>query len=409
MLRTIEQINERIKSGKVVVATAEEVVGLAKKSGVKAAAKKIDVVTTGTFSPMCSSGAYFNLKQPSPKMKLGGGFAWMDGVPVYTGFAAADIYLGVNALADDAPRNQIFPGTFSFGGAHVLCRLVEGHKAKLSARAYGTDCYPSRAREEEVGLEDFNEAIMFNPRNGYQNYNVAVNLGDKTVYTYMGVLKRRLGNANYCSAGQLSPLLNDPTFRTIGIGTRVLMGGGIGYVVWHGTQHNPNPPRGDNGVPLVPAGTLALMGDLRQMKVGWLKPVSFIGYGVSLALSVGVPIPVIDEEVMAACAVSDFDIQAPIIDYSEAYPQGTGAVLGQTNYGELRAGKIEINGKKVKTGGLSSYGKAREVAATLKGWIEKGEFLLTNPAAPLPRPDGYGPWIGDMAAPATPAKGGKTK
>ncbi len=409
MLRTIDQINERIKSGKVVVATAEEVIGLAKKEGVKAAAKMVDVVTTGTFSPMCSSGAYFNLKQPTPKMKLGGGQAYLDSVPVYTGFAAADIYLGVNALPDDAPRNQIFPGNFSFGGAHVLCRLVEGHKVKLNGRAYGTECYPRRTREEELGLEDFNEAIMFNPRNAYQNYNVAVNLGDKTIYTYMGVLRRRLGNANYCSAGQLSPLLNDPTFRTLGIGTRVLLGGGIGYVVWQGTQHNPNPPRDDNGVPMVPSGTLALMGDLKQMKAGWLKPVSFTGYGVSLSVSVGLPIPILDEDIMAACALSDADISAPIIDYSEAYPQATGAVLGRTNYGALRSGKIEIDGKKVPTGGLSSYAKARMVAETLKEWISGGKFLLTVPAAPLPRPEGYGPWVGDMTPEPAAKKGGKSK
>jgi uncharacterized protein (DUF39 family) len=409
VLRTIDQINQRIKSGKVVVVTAEEVIGLAKKEGVKAAAKMVDVVTTGTFSPMCSSGAYFNLSQPTPKMKIGGGQAWLDSVPAYTGFAAADIFLGANAMPDDDPRNQIFPGNFSFGGAHVLCRLVEGEKVKLTGRAYGTDCYPRRTREEELSLDDFNEATMFNPRNAYQNYNVAVNLGDKTVYTYMGVLKRRLGNANYCSAGQLSPLLNDPTFRTLGLGTRVLLGGGIGYVVWHGTQHNPNPPRDDSGVPLVPSGTLALMGDLKQMKPGWLRPVSFVGYGVSLAVSMGLPIPILDADVLAGCAVTDHDISAPIIDYSEAYPQGTGAVLGQTTYGQLRSGKIEINGKKIPTGGLSSYAKARMVAETLKDWIAGGKFLLTNPAAPLPRPEGFGAWVGDMTpAPAT-RKGGKAK
>ena len=75
MTKTIQEINEKIRTGKVVVITAEEAVGMVKEKGVKAAAAKVDVVTTGTFSPMCSSGAYFNLKQPTPKMKLGGGWA----------------------------------------------------------------------------------------------------------------------------------------------------------------------------------------------------------------------------------------------------------------------------------------------------------------------------------------------
>ena len=407
MLRTIDEINHRIKTGKVVVATAEEVIGLAKKEGVKAAAKRVDVVTTGTFSPMCSSGAYFNFKQPTPKCKMGGGYAWMDDVPVYAGFAAADLYIGSNAMAEDAPRNQIFPGAFPFGGAHVICRILEGKKVVLRVKAYGTDCYPMRLREQEVGFDDMNEAVLFNPRNAYQNYNVAVNLGDRTIYTYMGVLRRRLGNANYCSAGQLSPLLNDPTFRTIGLGTRLLLGGGIGYVAWQGTQHNPDPPRDDLGMPLVPSGTLAVIGDLKRMRPGWLIPQSFTGYGVTLAVSIGLPIPILDEDVMAACAVTDADISAPIVDYSEAYPQGTGATLGSVTYAELKSGKIEIDGKKVPTGGLSSYAAARAVAGELKAWIEKGEFLLTNPAAPLPRPEGYGPWVGDMEASPAPAKGAK--
>ena len=86
------------------------------------------------------------------------------------------------------------------------------------------------------------------------NYNVAINLSDRTIYTYMGVLRPNLGNANYCSAGQLSPLLNDPLYKTIGIGTRIFLGGGIGYVTWQGTQHNPGLPRTEGGVPRFPSG-----------------------------------------------------------------------------------------------------------------------------------------------------------
>ena len=104
-----------------------------------------------------------------------------------------------------------------------------------------------------ININDLNEAVLFNPRNAYQNYNVAVNRSDRTIYTYMGMLKPRLDNANYCSAGQLSPLLNDPCYTTIGIGTRIFLGGGVGYVIWQGTQHNPTVPRNDNGTPSAPA------------------------------------------------------------------------------------------------------------------------------------------------------------
>jgi len=384
MSKTIAEINEKIKKGKAVVVTAEEIIDLTKKKGPKKVAQEVDVVTTGTFSPMCSSGAYFNVKQPIPKMKMGGGKAYINNVPVYTGFAAADILIGATAMPDDDPRNAVYPGQFLYGGAHVIEELVAGKKVVLTATGYGTDCYPLKKREVTLTLKDFNDAVLFNPRNGYQNYNVAVNPSDKFIYTYMGVLRPKMGNANYCSAGQLSPLLNDPMYRTIGIGTRIFLGGGIGYVCWPGTQHNPGAPRGKNKVPRAGAGTLAVIGDLKQMSAQWLRGISFTGYGPTLAVSIGVPIPILDEAMVVFTSVKDEDIWAPVVDYSHDYPQGTGKTLGEVNYAELKSGKISFKGKEIPTGGLSSYNKAREVAETLKSWLLKGKFLLTEPVTSLP-------------------------
>ena len=384
MSKTIAEINEKIKKGKAVVVTAEEIIDLVKNKGTKKVAQEVDVVTTGTFSPMCSSGAYLNIPQPIPRMKMGGGKAYLNNVPVYTGFAAADVYIGANALPDDDPRNAVFPGQFLYGGAHVIEELVAGKAVTLTATAYGTDCYPMKKREASLFLKDFNDAVIFNPRNGYQNYNVAVNLSDKIIHTYMGILRPKIGNANYCSAGQLSPLLNDPMYRTIGLGTRIFLGGGIGYVCWPGTQHNPSVPRGKNKVPKGPAGTLGVIGDLKQMSAQWLKGVSFTGYGTTLAVGLGVPIPILDEEMVLFTSIRDEDIWTRIVDYSQDYPQGTGKILGEVNYAELKSGKISFMNKEIPTGGLSSYLKAREVAELLKRWLLKGKFLLTEPVAPLP-------------------------
>ena len=58
MIKTYIEINERIKSGNVVVVNAEEMIKIVEDSGIKIAAEEIDVVTTGTFGPMCSSGAF---------------------------------------------------------------------------------------------------------------------------------------------------------------------------------------------------------------------------------------------------------------------------------------------------------------------------------------------------------------
>jgi uncharacterized protein (DUF39 family) len=387
MAKTIQEINEKIKRGKAVVCTAEEIISVVKSKGAKTAAAEVDIVTTGTFAPMCSSGAYFNIGHSNPRTKLGGGSVTLNDIPVYAGFAAVDFFLGATAIPDDDPRNKIHPGKFPYGGGHLIEDLVAGRDAKLIARAYGTDCYPRRKLETWVRLEDMNEAVLFNMRNCYQNYNVAVNVSDHMIYTYMGVLHPKLRNATYCSAGQLSPLLNDPLYRTIGIGTRIFLGGGIGYVVERGTQHNPDVPRNDKGVPRMGAGTLAVMGDLKQMSPRWLRGASFTGYGVTLAVGIGIPIPILDEEMLNYTAVTDKDIVAQVVDYSEAYPNCIPGSLGEVTYAQLKSGSITVKGQKVPTAGLSSYTRAREVANALKDWVTQGSFLLSEPVAPVPSVD----------------------
>lgn len=389
-MKTIEQINEKIKKGDVVVVTAEEIIDLVAQKGVKKVAQEVDVVTTGTFGPMCSSGAYFNIGHSSPRIKIGGGVCKLNDVPAYTGLAAVDLFLGATAVPEDDPHNKVYPGEFKYGGGHVIQELLEGKDVRLEATAYGTDCYPRKKLDTWINLRDMNEAVLFNLRNAYQNYNVAVNLSDRAIYTYMGMLKPSLGNANYSSAGQLSPLLKDPYYRTIGIGTKIFLGGGIGYIAWHGTQHNPAVARTNLGVPVSGAGTIAVIGDLKQMKAQWLRGTSMLGYGATLTVGIGVPIPVFDEKVVECAAVRDEDIVAQVVDYSQDYPQGVSRSLAQVTYAQLKSGAITVQGKEVPTGALSSYSRAKEIAEELKGWIKQGAFTLTVPVASLPGADsGY--------------------
>jgi uncharacterized protein (DUF39 family) len=382
--KTIAEINEKMKSGRAVVCNAEEIIEIARKKGVAQAAREVDVVTTGTFGIMCSSGVYLNTGHTKPRIKFGGGRVYLNDVPAYTGAAAVDLFLGANALPDDDPRNRVHPGEFNYGGGHVIEELVAGKDIRLSAAAYGTDCYPRKRLDTLINIKDLNQATLFNIRNAYQNYDVAVNLSNRTLYTYMGVLKPNLGNANYSSAGQLSPLFNDPYYRTIGIGTRIFLGGGTGYVAWHGTQHNPDTPRTQAGVPKEPAGTLAVIGDLKQMSPRWLMGASVLGYGCSLTVGVGVPIPILDEETLRFTAVSDADILAPVVDFSDAFPNLKPGVLAEVSYADLKSGKIKVKGKDVPTASRSSYPRALEIANVLKEWVKSGRFLLTEPVQPLP-------------------------
>jgi uncharacterized protein (DUF39 family) len=380
MAKTIEEINEKIKQGKAVVVTAEEIIGIAKEKG----AEEVDVVTTGTFGPMCSSGAYFNTGHTKPRLKFGGGRVTLNDVPAYTGLAAVDLFIGATALPDDDPRNKVHPGEFNYGGGHVIEELVAGKDIRLEATAYGTDCYPRKKLETLINIKDLNDAVLFNIRNAYQNYNIAANTSDKTIYTYMGVLRANLGNINYATAGQLSPLLNDPYYKTIGIGTRVFLGGGTGFVAWPGTQHNPDVPRTEKGVPKRGAAALCLIGDLKQMSPRWLVGTSMLGYGCTLTVGIGVPIPILNEETLSYTTVTDAEIFGAVIDYSGDYPNLKEGILGEVSYAELKSGKVKLKGKEIPTASLSSYSRAVEIANTLKEWIVGGKFLLTEPVAPLP-------------------------
>jgi len=382
-MKTYEQINDRIESGKAVVLTADEIMDYVDNKGLTAAAEEVDVVTTATFGPMCSSGCFLNFGHSKPKIRMSE--AWVQDVLVYTGIAAVDVYLGATQLRHGDPANMYYPGEFRYGGGHVIADLVAGKTLQLFALSYGTDCYPLRELRTYFTIDDLNQAIMVNPRNCYQNYNVAINDSDATIYTYLGTLEPNRKNASYCSAGQLSPLLNDPTYDVIGVGTRVWLAGAHGHVYAEGTQHAGSCERTPDGVPKEGAGTLALTADMKQMRPEFVRGVSFRGYGVSLALGIGIPIPVLNEDVLKRTCVRDRDIFAPVIDYSSEYPQNTGKVICHVSYEQLRSGRIEVEGQKVAVGSLSSYHKALEIAHLLADEIKRGDFPLAAPSAYLPK------------------------
>lgn len=383
--KTYEEINAKIRSGNAVVLTAEEMIDATREMGSVEAARKVDVVTTGTFGIMCSSGAFFNFGHSQPRIR--GSKVFMNGVEAYGAIAAVDCYLGATQPRDDDPLNKVFPGRFKYGGGHVIEDLVAGKEIILDVSSYGTDCYPSRSYNTTIRLKDFPDAYLLNARNAYQNYNCAINLSKKTIYTYMGVLRPDGGNVNFSTSGQLSPLLNDPYYWTIGIGTRIFLGGGIGYVIGAGTQHNPSTQRSSNGVVMGGAGTISVRGDLKQMTSKFLRGASMTGYGTSLNVGLGIPIPILNEALAKFTSVADSEIYAPIIDYGSDYPQFGGSPLDHVTYEQLKTGTIKFNGKEIPSAPLSSYSRAKEISEILKNWIKSGSFTIGEPQETLPTVD----------------------
>jgi uncharacterized protein (DUF39 family) len=360
MRKTVDEINRKITEGSAVVVTAEEMKNIVEELGTKEAAKEVDVVTTGTFGAMCSSGVFFNFGHSDPPIKMQK--VWLNDVEAYTGVAAVDAYLGVTQISDKIGME--------YGGAHVIEDFVRGKEVELKATAYGTDCYPRKELVTEITLEDVNQAEMVNPRNAYQRYKAATNSSDRILKTYMGTLLPNFGNVTFAGTGEISPLNNDPEYRTIGIGTKIFLCGAEGYVIGEGTQHSP------------PFGTLMVKGNLKEMDAEYMRACVFPGYGVSLYIGIGIPIPILDEEMARFTAVRDRDIETEILDYG--IPRRGRPVVRKVNYEELKSGSVEINGEEVRVSPLSSYLVARKIMFNLKERIEKGEFLLTEPVSRIP-------------------------
>ena len=379
-MRTLAEINDRIRSQSVVVETATAFKARVAESGVKAAYAAVDVVTTGTFEPMESSGAVINLGHTDPPIKMRE--CYLNGVMAYAGFGAVDLYLGAGQAAVPSPPGET-ARPMAYGGGHVIADLVAGKPVQVQAQGQVTDCYPRATLETTITQDTINQFYLFNPRNLYQNFIVGVNGGDRPLATYLGPLQPNLGNAVYANPGALSPLLNDPELAAVGVGSRIFLGGGIGYVAWEGTQHFPLQKRLPNQTPIGPAATVALIGDAKGMQPQWVRGCYFRGYGPALMLGVGVAIPLLNEQIAAHCAVQDKDLVAPVMDF--AIPRRVRPTFGLVSYAQLKSGHLTLNGQKVRTAPLSSLYLAQQVAETLQGWIEAGEFELTEPVAPLPQ------------------------
>lgn len=370
IIKTYHEINLKLKKGEAVVLTAEEVTELAKTASPEEIAEKVDVVTTATFGAMCSSGAIINFGHANPPIRMEK--IRLNGVPCYEGLAAVDSYIGATACDPDNPK---------YGGAHVIQDLLEGKNIILEAWGKGTDCYPRKHIKTVININTVNEVYLFNPRNAYQNYNVAVNTTGKMIHTYMGTLLPNLRNATYSTSGELSPLLNDPEMRTIGIGTRIFLGGTQGFVVWPGTQFNTSKPKNEFGVPVSNSATIAVIGNLKEMSSEYIQAAYFEKYGVSLFVGIGIPIPILDADMARRVSISNRQIETSVLDYGTT---GT-PKLGQVTYEELRSGSIKVMGKHIRTAPVSSLSKARKIADELKKWLVSGSFEISQPVQMFPK------------------------
>jgi uncharacterized protein (DUF39 family)/CBS domain-containing protein len=367
-MKTIEEINEKIRRGEAVIVRADEMPDIYEENP-KRAAREVDIVTTGTFGMMCSSGVFLNFGHSDPPIKMQQ--VWLNEVEAYTGIAAVDAYIGATQLSADRE--------LAYGGGHVIEDLVAGKEVHLKATSYGTDCYPKKKLETNLTLDDLNQAVMVNPRNCYQRYNAAINSTNTILHTYMGTLLPNKRNINFAGAGEISPLVNDPNLEAIGIGTRIFLCGAQGFVIGEGTQSSPSSGYSN----------ISVKGDLKRMSRKFLAGATVPGYGTSLFVGIGIPIPILNEKIAKSTAVRNEDIKVDILDYG--VPKRVRPSVRKASYAELFSGKVEVGGRKVRTSSLSSMKVSTEIMGVLRDWIEEKEFFLSKPVEALPKDSVFKP------------------
>ena len=88
-----------------------------------------------------------------------------------------------------------------------------------------------------VTLADMGQARLITTRSAFKNYLAVINTRPGTVQTIFSVkgLTGPYTEASVSGCGDINPLQNDPGFRVIGPGTRILLNGGTGLC--HGNGH----------------------------------------------------------------------------------------------------------------------------------------------------------------------------
>lgn len=324
-MRPFSEILRCIEQGTSVVMTSQEVCELA-ASGNKEELKSVDVVTTATRAVMSGTYALLSFAVAEPHSFLRARMVWMNGIPAQVGpcpnenLGILDIVLFGTAHSRD---------NAGYGGGHLFRDLVERKPAIVEVE---TD--NGRRFETEVGLDDMPFARLYGSRHTFKNYSAFVNPGDEPVPTIFHArgFEPHCEGATFSGCGQINPIKNDPLLESIGIGTRILLNGGEGFVMGTGTRSSTDRPN------------LTGFGDMHLMNPEYLG--GFLtSAGPECICSWAVPVPVTTDTILREIARRDKDICLPVMDVVTRTP------LGSADYGDVWDGvdlEVEFDPERCK-------------------------------------------------------------
>ena len=299
-MKTPDTINRKIAAGEAEVLTAAEFkqrIG----EGENLTAADVDVVTTGTFGVMSGTLAVLHIPVAPPRSFRLAEKAWINGVPAVPGpcpnegLGSVDLVVYGTAHASD-----------TYGGGHLFRDLVEGKEVTIDVESAG------KQFSRTMTLAEMGHARLITTRSAFKNYLAVVNTGADPVKTIFAVtdLAGPFAGATVSGCGDINPLENDPHFRVIGTGTRILLNGGTGSIMGTGTRSTREKPN------------IAAFADMKGMMPDMMG--GFItSAGPECNTSVAIPVPVLDDSVIRNLLVTNAEIPLPIADVRDRVPFAT--------------------------------------------------------------------------------------
>lgn len=306
-MRSVEEINEKIERGKAVILTAEEF-----KNRVREGKdiNKVDVVTTATCGIMSGTAAILTVPVSEKGEFDRANMVWLNDIPALPG-PCPNERLGLVDLIVYGTTHSVSRPT-EYGAGHLFRDLVEGKGIDVKV-----ETNDSRIIKNNIKLDNLDFARILTTRVCFKNYSAFVNTRNdevKSIFSVLGLMGPNK-EVTVSGCGEINPLENDPDLKAIGIGTRILVNGSIGYIIGKGTRSKAKP-------------NLSVIADMFSMNpefMGGFKT----SFGPECITSIAVPIPILDENILLNLKILDENVLLPVADINDRTP------FMNTNYGDV--------------------------------------------------------------------------
>ncbi len=376
--RSEAELLKRQRDGQLRVLVAADFQQLVRQQGLSQAYEQTDVVVAANAEFSDQASLHLSLGATDPPIRLRD--PQLDGVAGLAGGAGSDLVLPIAGARSDGQRH---------GGAQVLAALLAGERVELSAGGEVTPLQPRRELNTRISLEQIGLGRLLLHRAIGENGLVAVSSAEGLIRSPYGPLLGPWANALYTCGGADSIGLVMPGLSLLGPGSPVLVGGAIGWVIGSGSSHQPRPRRLASGHARSPGAVAAVSVDLQDLDPRWLRAAYFEGHGSALLVAIAAPVPLLNGTIASQAAVSDADLEAPVLDIS--VPRRIKPSYGGVPYSALKAGHILVDGHLIPAAPAHSPRLAAAMAAELVQRLMEDRFPLRLPLQGLSQRPGLIP------------------